>query len=230
MKIDQLNLKCFDLENMKKFYTNVMEMTFVNESQNHFSVMAGTTKLVFEKDSSTPFYHVCFRTSEDYYQYVYEKLGQESVLLSNEDGEYSMFWKGKQAYFTDPDGNIIEMLERPFHENHKGKQPFGWFDVGEIGMPVSDIADMQNSLEAYIEDVEKSSSETFSFFGDKKGVFVLVKEGRHWYPTERSATIFPLKVYVTGNKDKTFVHETYPYEIIVRKEEESRFVIRMAGE
>jgi catechol 2,3-dioxygenase-like lactoylglutathione lyase family enzyme len=201
---------------MKVFYTKVLEMELMAESEHYFTIMAGTTKILFEKDATIPFYHVCFRTKADYYDHMYQKLGLESVLISNEKGQYSMFWKGKQAYFVDPDGNIIEMLERPF--NGEEEEGFGWHDVGEIGLPVLTIADMEQELNEILRNEQIDSSETFAFYGDTQGVFVLVKEGRHWYPTERPAICSPIKIVASGDRDATFKHKDYPYEIIVRKE------------
>ncbi|GAA2706451.1 hypothetical protein GCM10009865_22770 [Aeromicrobium ponti] len=186
------------------------------ETEHYFTIMAGTTKILFEKDETSPFYHVCFRTNADYYEHMYQKLGQESVLISNEKGEYSMFWKGKQAYFVDPDGNILEMLERPF--NGEEEEGLGWHDVGEIGLPVPNIADMERELNKILRNEQIDSSETFAFYGDTQGVFVLVKEGRYWYPTERPAVSSPIKIFASGDKDATFKHIECPYEIIVRKE------------
>ncbi len=216
MKIYQLNLKCHHLDRMKEFYTKVLEMELIAESENYFTIMAGTTKIYFEKDAAIPFYHVCFRTNEDYYDYMFEKLGQESVLLPNGHGEYSMFWKGKQAYFVDPDGNIIEMLERPFLGREIKTN--GWHDVGEIGLPVRDVARMEKNLNLYLKNEQIDSSDTFAFYGDTQGVFVLVKEGRKWYPTERQAVISPIKIVASGEREAAWKPDEYPYEIIVRKE------------
>lgn len=109
-------------------------------------------------------------------------------LLPNQKGEYSMFWKGKQAYFVDPDGNILEMLERPFEGTKKDW--FQWHDVGEVGFPVKDVSAMEQELDQFLKNEQMDSSETFAFYGDRKGVFVLVKEGRNWYPTERVSCNF----------------------------------------
>ncbi|HYK74920.1 MAG TPA: VOC family protein, partial [Pseudoneobacillus sp.] len=113
MKIYQVNIKCFNLIGMKEFYTKVLEMELVTENDDGFAVLVGKTKLEFEKVDKLPFYHLCFRTNESFYDYMYQKLEKQSVLFPHPDGELSFYWKGKQAYFTDPDGNILEMLERP---------------------------------------------------------------------------------------------------------------------
>jgi hypothetical protein len=204
------------MDKMKDFYRVTLEMDLIVESETLFSVMAGTTKLTFEKSESVPYYHLAFRMGNDYFEKVYEKLASEDILLEDENGETKLYWKGKQAYFIDPDGNILELLERPFV--HGCQEPKGWFDVCEIGIPSNDVKAMQQELSQYIKDEVNGQNETFAFYGDTQGHFVLVKEGRHWYPTDRGAEVHPLKITIVGDSDKTFVHPNYPYEIIIRKE------------
>jgi len=217
MKIYQLQLKCFNLSEMKRFYTEDLEMELLSEAENYFVVKAGTTKLLFERDQCTPYYHICFRTGSDYYDQMFNRLAEKSLLLPNEEGQYSMFWEGKQAYFIDPDGNILEILERPFIWGENQPQT-GWYDVGEIGMPVKTVAEMQTEFRPYLQNRYKAKDDLFAFYGDQKGVFVLVKEGRNWYPTERGASIHPISAVVSGEKEGRFTHPSLPYTIIVRKE------------
>ncbi|SFA72911.1 Catechol-2,3-dioxygenase [Bacillus sp. cl95] len=217
MRIYQVHIKCFNLENMKDFYQNILLMELVSSTDASFSVMAGSTKLIFEKDTSTPFYHLCFRTGSDYFDFIYERLAQRSLLLPDEEGNYSLFWEGKQAYFVDPDGNIMELLERPVSWSG-AKELSGWHDIGEVGMPVNSVEEMRNNLSSVISNIYKAESDRFAFYGDREGVFVLVKEGRNWYPTERAATIYPLKIVVSGPEEARFYHEEFDYEIKVKKQ------------
>ncbi|MDQ0198643.1 catechol 2,3-dioxygenase-like lactoylglutathione lyase family enzyme [Neobacillus ginsengisoli] len=217
MKIYQLYLKCFHLDEMKKFYTEDLEMELLSESEHHFTVSAGTTKIFFELDTSIPYYHVCFRTGSKYIEHMYHKLAENKLLLSDEKGHYSMFWEGKQVYFFDPDGNILEILERPFHWGESQPEA-GWYDIGEIGMPVPSVKKMQESLRPYIRDQRKDENDTFAFYGDQKGVFVIVKEGRNWKPSARAATIHPITAVVLGEQEGRFTHPELPYDVFVRKE------------
>lgn len=214
MKIYQVQLKCRHLEIMKSFYTNMLEMELINESAQHFTVMAGTTKIIFEKTEEHTFYHVAFRTESNYFDIMFKKLLKENLLLPNEEGEVRMFWEGKQAYFYDSDGNVMEILERPSKED----APLGWHDVIEVGWPSGDVNEMQADLKSILATNYKRESGSFTFFGDEEGVFVIVNKGRNWYPTELPATIHPIKVVVSGNHDTRYTHPTSPYEIIVRKE------------
>jgi catechol 2,3-dioxygenase-like lactoylglutathione lyase family enzyme len=216
MKIYQLQLKCFHLQEMKQFYTEVLEMALLSESDTHFMVRAGSTKLYFEKGASVPYYHVCFRTGTEYFDHIFARLSD--LLLPDEEGSYSLFWEGKQAYFCDPDGNILEILERPFYWGEQGGPAFSWFDVGEIGMPLKSISETKDSLGAMVHTRYAAESDQFAFYGDQDGVFVLVKEGRHWYPTERGATIHPIVAVVSGEQEGRYKHPELPYHVIVRKE------------
>ncbi|MDP5276535.1 hypothetical protein [Chengkuizengella axinellae] len=69
MYIKEIEMKTFHPAKMKLFYTNVLEMELVSEGENHFSVIAGETKLRFNRDSEMPFYHFCLRTNSLYSQY-----------------------------------------------------------------------------------------------------------------------------------------------------------------
>ncbi|MDX8366267.1 VOC family protein [Cytobacillus sp. IB215665] len=214
MKIIELSMKTNNLEEMKKFYTDVLQMILIEENDQMFSVMAGKTRLNFEHDAQLPFYHLCFRTNDLYFQHLYKTLSKKDVLLPDEFGETSLFWEGQQAYFYDPDGNILEVLVRPFNDDEE--EPFGWFDVGEIGMPSSSVRQMQEVLTPYVNDKMHGNGDNFAFYGDEFGVFVLVNEGRHWYPTERPATIHPLEITILGERFQHFKHSNLPYTITVK--------------
>ncbi|PLR94802.1 VOC family protein [Bacillus sp. T33-2] len=220
MKFYEVHFDCFNLEEMKRFYTEVLEMDLVSETDSHFAIMAGMTKIFFEKSTVLPYYHVCFRTGGDHFDFMFERLSEKRLLLPNEQGDYSLYWEGKQAYFVDPDGNILEMLERPFL--YGDKQTEGWHDVFEVGLPSKNVASMQGFLINYITDEYKADNDTFAFFGDHGGVFVAVKEGRNWYPTERASTIHPIRAVVSGKQEATLKHDELPYEFIVKKEWEGR--------
>ncbi|MGM7680562.1 VOC family protein [Cytobacillus sp. Hm23] len=215
MKIIELSMKTYNLDKMKKFYTDVLQMTLIEENNQMFSVIAGKTRLNFEHDTQLPFYHLCFRTNDSFFQQIYIALSKKDVLLPDESGETSLFWEGQQAYFYDPDGNILEVLVRPFIDDEV--EPLGWFDVGEIGMPSSSVRQMQEVLIPYINDKMHGNGDNFAFYGDEFGVFVLVNEGRHWYPTERPATIHPLDITILGERFLHFEHSNLPYTITVKR-------------
>jgi len=178
-------------------------------------VRAGNTHITFQQsaDDGAPLYHFALRTNLAFYDYMFSKMTDHNVnLLPDSEGNFSGYWKGKRVYFTDPDGNIVEILERDI----KGMDRPGWIDVCEIGYPSESVEEMSEFL-APIHNVNQSESDTFRFYGDEIGTFVLVKEGRDWYPTDRPATIHPLVVEVEGEHDQVLNHSSLPYTVKVKK-------------
>lgn len=210
MKFLHVYLECIQLGHMKEFYTRILKMELEAENSESFTVKAGQSRLTFTKSKNRPYYHICFRTNERFFDSMFEKI--ESALLANEKGEVSMYWKGKQAYFHDPEDNVLEMLER------KGVPAdlCDWFDVCEVGLPCENIRDMREEV-SFLNDQFKSESDTFAFAGDNNGAVVLVKKGRDWYPTARGSEIHPIVLEVEGEMNFEYRHAKYPYTIVVRK-------------
>ncbi|PLR69407.1 VOC family protein [Bacillus sp. UMB0893] len=214
MKILHVHLECNDLEKMKAFYIRFLKMELEEEDSGSFTVKAGQSRLTFIKSENRPYYHVCFRTNERFFDLMFEKI--ESSLLPNEKGEVSMFWKGKQAYFHDPEGNVLEMLER----KDVPADLLDWFDVIEVGLPCENIHHMQKEL-SFLNDQFLAESDTFAFVGDNNGAAVVVKEGRDWYPTARGSEIHPIVLEVEGEINLEYRHAEYPYTIVVKKRKKS---------
>lgn len=209
MKMYKVTLKTYKLEEMKKFYTDVLEMELINSSKTSFSVKAGETELIFNKVDTIPFYHLCFRSNNDFFSKIFHKLNKIGVLLSDKEGNTLMNWEGNEAYFTDPDGNILEMLEREYLG--EGDVPSRWYDICEVGLPLRNIKETQAILSNFLFDEEKRNNDDFAFYGNKLGHLVLVKEGRFWYPTKRKSIIYPLEVVVSGKVECEFKLLDYPY-------------------
>lgn len=216
MKIIRIVLETVDIQRMREFYIDVLEMPIVRTKEDMFTVSAGSTHITFQKSTTekAPLYHFALRTNLAFYDYMLNKLVKNNVLLlPNSDGQVSGYWKGKQVYFNDPDGNIVEILERKIA---KGENVVGWQDVCEVGMPTQHIDDMNEFL-LPIKNVNSSDSNTFRFYGDEFGTFVLVREGRNWYPTSRPATIHPLVIEVEGDQYQVLKHPVLPYTVKVKK-------------
>jgi catechol 2,3-dioxygenase-like lactoylglutathione lyase family enzyme len=213
MKIIHLKINVFRMIEMKKFYSEILEMEIVQENEHCFTIQAGKTQITFLQATDIPFYHFAFRAGLEFYEYMYNKLNKLDLLLPNEEGETSMYWGGKQLYFKDPDGNILEILERenPYSENLEG-----WYDVCEMGLPSGDVQELSGFLQM-IPNENVSTSETFRFYGDVSGNFILVKEGRHWYPTEQPAEVYPGTIVVEGDHNQILKHSHLPYTFEVKK-------------
>jgi len=214
MKIIKVTLETTCLEEMKIFYHEVMELPLLEDFEDYFTVRAGSTSLTFIHSDQKPYYHAAFRTNLEHFHYMYQKLEKHGVLLENEQGETSMFWKGKQLYFHDPEGNIMEILERP----NPVKNPLiGFYDISEIGLPAPELCEISQFLSPLPNEFPSNNS-TFRFFGGNDGVFVLAKTGRPWYPTQKSAYISPVTVEIASEdaSEQGLYHPTLPYKIKVK--------------
>jgi catechol 2,3-dioxygenase-like lactoylglutathione lyase family enzyme len=213
MKILHVTLHVFHMEKMKKFYRETLGMEIISEEEPFFTLQAGKTKITFLQADEVPFYHFAFRTGVEYFETMFNKLTELNLLLPNENGWTSMYWEGKQMYFKDPDGNIVEILERenPYPDHLKS-----YYDVCEVGLPTDDVQELSDCLQSIAND-NVSASETFRFYGDKSGNFILVEKGRHWFPTEQPAEIHPVMIEVEGDFDQIIQHKKLPYTIQVIK-------------
>lgn len=207
MKILKIKLNVFHIEEMKSFYRDTLEMNVVREKDDFFIIQVGKTQITFIKATEIPFYHFAFRTGLSFYSYMYTKLNEQGLLLPNSEGQTSMYWGGKQLYFKDPDGNILEILDR---KNPYPDKMNRWYDVCEIGLPSEEVQNLSDFLH-FVPNQNQSESDTFRFFGDIEGNFVLVKSGRPWYPTDLTATIHPISIEVEGDHYQVIEHPTLPY-------------------
>lgn len=213
MKILHIMLETANIEKMKVFYNDILEMPMVRENEDMFTVQAGKTQITFKQSDHLPFYHFALRTDARYLGYIFDNLQDNGAeLLSDKSGHKSMYWGGKQIYFKDPDGNLVEILEYEYPYND---QMDGWYDICEMGMPSENVQEVSDFF-ADIPNHNDSKSDTFRFYGDSFGNFVLVKKGREWFPTNSPATIHPIAVEVEGSGYQVLNHKTLPYTIIVK--------------
>lgn len=204
MKIRQLKLSTNHLEDMKTFYSEVLQMPVIQESDTSFAVSAGDSVLSFEDHHQHGFYHYAFYVDELHFSRVLDTIQANSPLLQDEEGQTEFFsglWQRRQLYFRDPQGNILEIL--PSAE--RSARPDGWIRVQEIGLPVEHIDDIRTRI-GDIQDEIGRASDNIAFYGNQYGVFVLVQEGRAWFPTEDAAIASPVEVVIEHDQPLEIEH------------------------
>ncbi|QRG66605.1 VOC family protein [Brevibacillus choshinensis] len=211
MIIRRLVLQTSMLMEMKSFYTKVLLCPLREEKADSFTVAVGETLLTFQGIAGhKPFYHFAFGISEHAFDGCFRRLKEQGCILVNAAGievDTSYIWKGKQLYFEDPEGNIGEVLA------FSGVSDAKWLSVQEMGLPVGDVSEAATLL-ASIPNEYAQESDSFHFYGDPQGVFVLVREQRPWYPTDRGATIHPVLIEVEGAAGDVLQLPGLPYQII----------------
>lgn len=206
MKIKKLRLGSKNLQKLQEFYADILGFELELASAGEINVKAGFTQLVFsEKLESPELYHYAFLiptgSLEAAIKYVESR---EIELLTYKGNKVIHFDTGRSIYFFDADGNIAEFIERP-SLSYPSKQTFDVCDVicvNEIGLPVSNTLDTSQELMTNhnIQPINpKAWNEYFCWVGDHEGAVIVVKERRHWMPTEIPAVINDFEIAFEEN-------------------------------
>ncbi|HEX3165431.1 MAG TPA: hypothetical protein VHQ93_04175 [Chitinophagaceae bacterium] len=184
-------------------------MPVTDDSDAHFTIRAGLSKLIFEKTEdplSYPNYHFAFNIPSNRIQEAHDWLKEKTELLWIEDYQSYITdfrgWNAHSVYFLDPAGNIGELIARadlndiinePFSSKHIR-------NVSEIGLVFPEKG-FQRSIEQILKDYKleyfskQPPLEKFCAIGNEEGLFIIVPEDRSWYPCkDKPAGIFPMKI------------------------------------
>jgi catechol 2,3-dioxygenase-like lactoylglutathione lyase family enzyme len=200
MQVQELLLTTPDLSAQKTFYRNVLKLPVTAESEQQFTVQAGTTKLTFAQGALDGVYHFAFNIPEN--QIAEARKWLAVPLIKASDGRDEFFsenWNAHNIYFYDPAGNILELIARHTLPN-ASTEPFSeksLLNISEIGIGVEDVKAFTEScdLPHY-----GSGSDEFAPMGDENGLLIVVKLGRVWFPdTGKPALEIPLRVGFSAN-------------------------------
>jgi catechol 2,3-dioxygenase-like lactoylglutathione lyase family enzyme len=191
MKLLEASFVARELSAMREFYTEALGLTLLDKNSSGFSVRAGASQLSFiHAPEISGVYHLAFNIPENQLGAGVRWLRERTELLRSPD-ESEVFpfesWDAHAAYFTDPDGNILELIARhSLLSSHR--ESFEILSLSEVGVSVDSVdAEAERlGLPDY-----RSRSESFRPLGDEEGLLILVKSGRVWWPTE-SAVAAPL--------------------------------------
>ncbi len=199
MELRKLKLYSKDISAQFNFYKNVLgfEVDFFEE--NKIFMRTGSTHLIFEEDKKSNFiYHFAFLIPNQKLEQAIIFLEKKGIDLLKKDGEKIIHfgtkenYVGRAIYFFDEDGNIAEFIERP-SLNFESKEDFNLnqiIKINEIGMPTDDPMEVSRQLINHFK-IQLINlhhlNDSFCWVGDYDGVFIVVKNGRSWLPTELSA-------------------------------------------
>lgn len=210
------------LDEVKAFYTTSLEMALLEETEDSFTVKAGTSRLRFHRGVGDPFYHFAFNIPENKLEEARAWL-QGRVELIEEEGDPLVFfphWNAHSLYFLDPAGNIVEWIGRHNLAN-RAEGPFTPADilcVSEIGMPVDDVMDTIEKMQIVLNlSAWREPSHQFAPMGDENGLMIVVPKGRVWHMSNKAAKMFPLRVKIKGKK--TFRTHFLAYTVEIEGEQ-----------
>lgn len=222
MKIKSLTLHTNSVNELKEFYANVLGLKLMAVKENTIKIVCGSSELTFAETSEIekPFYHFAFNIPQNQFKDAKEWL-KKKVQLIELDGEDEFdfkSWNAHSVYFYDPAANIVEFIARHNLKNDS-KQKFdgsGIHSISEIGLPVHDVSSFYEFLnEKFSMPLFSGDKKTFTAAGDDEGLFIIVNEGRKWFPDCPEAKIFPIAVVIDGSEDKTERHSELPYKITI---------------
>lgn len=192
MNILELELQTnHSLNELAHFYTNLLSQSPVEQTEQHLMFQIGTSKLTFKflKSAQPSRYHFAINIPKNQFEEAKEWLSKQVSLVKDKDGEHvfhSESWNADIVYFYDPADNILELIARHTLNNERDVafSAQSLLNISEIGIAAKNVAEQVVDIQKQI-DVEPylwSGSEEFAPVGDEEGLFIVVKQGRIWFP------------------------------------------------
>jgi len=208
MDILEIELLTDNMDQTRKFYSEVLgfEMTFCNA--NTISFMTGESILTFNQSKSEgPKYHFAFNIPCNKITEALKWISKKTEIIKiRDDKAIADFdsWNAKALYFYDNNENILEFISRA-ELNNLSDKPFtisSVLSISEIGI-VTD--EPQEFVEKLITENKLSffskgkQSEDFISLGNDNGLFIIVRTNRNWYPTKSQAQKYFTKIKFWAN-------------------------------
>jgi catechol-2,3-dioxygenase len=216
MKIINLDLHTSNLQEMKRFYSEHLELPLLNETTENFSVAVGETVLTFHLSGNNSQYHFAFNIPNNKVAEAVDWLSSKVDLIKYEEDQLIHFesWNAHSLYFEDPAGNIVEFIARHNLQNQL-PGPFSYKDIlniSEIGLPVQDVLGAVDALQSSLGvSTWRQPTPTFSTIGDENGLIIAVSKGRQWFMSDMIADYHPIKMTIETGKHQSLKHEGYVF-------------------
>jgi catechol-2,3-dioxygenase len=207
MYIHELRLGTQCLDQQREFYTSVLELPLQTIRADQFALTVGSSTLTFTAIRQTiPLsYHFAFNISGQHFAAAKQWLAARVALLTDPNGADEFHfadWNAHASYFTDPAGNVCELIARhslPSQPPHSFTSA-GILSISEIGLVVDDVPQtvqmIQRALGSPI--YRGAINDLFTPVGDENGLLIVVKRGRVWFPESKvAATEAPLTVVIS---------------------------------
>lgn len=219
MQIDRLELQTWDLKEQALFYGETLELDTRIIAGKQLVIRAGATELVFTQADENQHvqYHFAFNIPENQFETAKKWIAMRADLLADEEGNTTIDfgnWNAHSLYFKDAAGNILEFIAR--HDLKNAREEFGILSVSEIGLATEYVPLLVKSLQektGLLPYNKDESAESFTAVGNADGLFILVKQGRIWYPDSGvPAQLLPVRVHFRVDETK-MVLSGVPYQI-----------------
>lgn len=206
MRILEARLTARGLDELKAFYGGVLGLLVLADDGDLVAFEVGASRLAFApaRNGGEAHYHFAFDVPRNRFAEAKAWLARRVDLLERDGHDEFEFpsWNASSVYFRDPAGNVVEFIARRNLPNDS-KTPFGpgsLLRVSEVGVVVEDVPVAVRGLERDLGlAVWNEPDEEFTTVGDERGLLIVVKSGRPWFPTREAATPHPTVVVARGN-------------------------------
>jgi len=226
MQVIELTLAGLDLEALRRFYVGVLGLRELEPgSTGRLAVQAGRTCLFFipaplgatPSPEISPRYHFAMDVPPARFANAVNWLHERGGPIASPTGQtqfHSDSWNADNIYFSDPQGNILELICRHEEPNARllaaSATPFNASEImgiTEIGLTADSVVNTTGALISHMPGLKIYSgegSDEFTAVGSREGLFIVVRRGRIWFPeTGVPADFLPLSVLVeleTGHR------------------------------
>ncbi|MFD1957436.1 VOC family protein [Paenibacillus thailandensis] len=204
MRFREAVLLTSGLNRLKAFYGQVLELPEAPGGAGRVAFQLGGTKLVFKEagPGREPFYHIAIHIPENKFDEAKVWLKSRVALNKVEGRDEAFFenWNAHSVYFEDPAGNIVELIAH-HRLNNRTEHPFSSADllgIAEIGIATDDVVSLADQLHRLGVPDWREGSGDFAPLGDENGMFIVVREGRQWFFSDKDAEFHPVEAVVEG--------------------------------
>lgn len=206
MIISAIKLFTNQLEAEKAFYHEVLGFEYLENTDKHFTVQVGHTRLTFEYTAAAHRYHYCFLIPSNQLDNAVTWLKERLDIYEIEPGRIVQrfeSWNAESVYFHDGSGNLAEFIVR-YDLNNGVSHPFSLSDIislNEIGMPTNDVKALNTQLENKLHtSFWKGDLERFGTHGSQEGLFLLpnYEVKSTWFPSNVEIDLAPFEARVVN--------------------------------
>jgi catechol-2,3-dioxygenase len=204
MRILSVEALTDDIDATAAFYTSVLGLPLYMNDRNTLDIGAGSSRLLFRRSvNRKPVYHFAFNIPANKINEAAKFIQDKTDIIPFNGKNIVDFtaWNAQSLYFYDNNGNILEIIARADLQNST-EAPFSpsqLLSISEVAVVTDDVKKTCDHIKA-VSDVglyeKQPFHENFAALGDAHGLFIVSAKNRHWFPTEKMAQRFPLRIKV----------------------------------
>lgn len=208
MRFKLVQILTSKLSRQVEFYQQLLGLTVLEHSDKAVSFQVGSSRLEFIQDSShNAFYHFAFNVPSHQFAHAKKWLSGRVALLQDASGNdefHSQNWNADNIYFYDAAGNVVEFIARHslISSAYEGFSAASLECISELGIVTDNVAQTVKHIQALTGAslYHATMDEAFVPLGDETALFIVVKQGRIWFPETKAALISAFKIQLDGSK------------------------------